>query len=422
MGVPSTEVAEDNHVLKGLLKQIRDAWHRSNAKVYQMTLPDTSIHTEASLATRESVTLYFQRLGGLGGGAERMLCALANALLARGYQVSIVTWDPQDAKSFYFLDSAVQWHRLGISRGVKDKLRRAMAMRNVLKLHGSRCLIGFVMSGDMTVYSAALLSRTPIVAAERNGPSMYRHYYSPARRRLNFCLLKLAHRLTVQLPGFVAGYPKRLRSQITVIPNPVWLPETVVDPGKAAPSGRFRLLFAGRLDPIQKRPLLLARAFSRIARDFTNWELVFVGDGPEKLSIEILAKEEGLLDRMIVRPTTSRIEREFLAAHLFVMPSLWEGFPNALAEAMAQGLPAIGYKDADGVSELISDTSGWLAADEGDPVQALSLVLCEAMGDASMRVRRGKAAREAMRAFEPETIFDRWSDMIDALSKKQGRS
>lgn len=170
-----------------------------------MTFPDTSIHVDVAPRSRTSVTLYFQRLGGLGGGAERMLCALANALLARGHRVSIVTWDPPETKSFYPLDSAVRWHRLGMGVGVKDKLRRALAMRNVLKQHDSRCLIGFVMSGDMTVFSAALASQTPIIAAERNGPSIYYHYYSSARRRLNFCLLRLARRITVQLPDFVAG-------------------------------------------------------------------------------------------------------------------------------------------------------------------------------------------------------------------------
>lgn len=45
----------------------------------------------------------------------------------------------------------------------------------------------------------------------------------------------------------------------------------------------------------------------------------------------------------------------FDASHPFAIPSFWEGFPNAVAEALAYGLPAIGFAEAEGVNSLIFD-------------------------------------------------------------------
>src|SRR5262245_25752726 len=74
---------------------------------------------------KDIVALYFHRLGGLGGGAERMICLLADALVARGFVVHMLSWDDPQAESFYPFSTEVKWHRLGFRAGAADKLRRA---------------------------------------------------------------------------------------------------------------------------------------------------------------------------------------------------------------------------------------------------------------------------------------------------------
>ena len=77
------------------------------------------------------------------------------------------------------------------------------------------------MSGDRTVYAAAKLAGVRLVAAERNAPAMYFLRYGFAQRMVSFFLLNFIDAIAVQLPEFVAGYPRRLRSRMRVIPNPV---------------------------------------------------------------------------------------------------------------------------------------------------------------------------------------------------------
>ena len=140
-------------------------------------------------ANKIAIAIYFYRLGIPGGGAERMVCALANALAVRELDVHIVTWDAPDASSYYPLDNRVTWHRLGFRPGPFDKVRRTFALARVLRREGVRVLVGFVMSGDKTVYGAAKLAGVRLVAAERNAPAMYYLCYSKLQRWQFFSLL-----------------------------------------------------------------------------------------------------------------------------------------------------------------------------------------------------------------------------------------
>lgn len=360
------------------------------------------------------IALYFQRLDRQGGGAERMLCQLANALVQRGFVVHVVSWDGPEARTFYPLNSAVRWHRLGFSSGVLDKLRRTRALAQLLRRHRIVTLIGFVMSGDMTVFASAKLAGCRIFAAERNGPSMYWRLYSPRRRRINFSLLRLADHILVQSPEFRDGYPEGLRKRIEVIPNPVRPVSVYATPSEINAEGRRVLLAVGRLDPVQKRPHLLIEAFARNADRHSDWDLVLVGDGPARSTLEKFIISRGLADRIRIMPTTREIEKLYLSAHLYAMPSAWEGFPNALAEAMSHGLPAVGFAESEGVAELVRQAGGWIAEERGEPVTSLANCLDLALSNPTELTKRGQAARQAMAVFEPEAIYDRWVQVLGA--------
>lgn len=361
-----------------------------------------------------SVACYFYRLAN-AGGAERMICQLASALAERGFRVRLVSWDQPDAKAFYPLHPAVRWEKLGFHPGIFDKLRRTRALVQALRDNHVRVLLGFVMSGDRTVYAAAKLAGVRLVAAERNAPVMYRLRYNGVHRWLSFRFLHLADRITVQMPEFVAGYPDSLRDRIEVIPNPVPVASRHARPATANAAGRFTLLAVSRLDGVQKRIDQLIEAFSRVAVKHPAWDLRIVGDGPERRGLHRLAAERGVADRVSIEPSVADIFGAYAQAHLFAIPSLWEGFPNALAEAMSHGLPAVGFEDAAGVAELIRrGGGGWLARGLDDAT-ALADALDHAMTDNEERARRGKLATQSMAAFAPDVQFERWAVLLESM-------
>lgn len=378
-------------------------------------MPDISSKTEIP-----AVALYFYRLSGAAGGAERMVCQLAGALAARGFEVHLISWDDGDAIAFYPIDPAVRWTKLGFAAGHMDKLRRIQALHSVLRSNSIKVLVGFVMSGDRTVFAAAKLAGVKLVAAERNAPEMYRFRYGAIKRWATFCLLGLADRIVVQMESYVAGYPLHLHGRIVSISNPVPIAQFSAKPDRADSTGMFTILTVSRLDPVQKRVGCLVGAFSRVANRFPNWCLRIIGDGPEESDLCKRIQKSGLKDRVKIEPSTHDVFDAYAQSHLFVIPSLWEGFPNALAEAMSHRLPAVGFSKAAGVVDLIAPDGGWLA--EGlDDEETLAIVLTEAMADGEERLRRGRSAAQHMRQFSPDHQFDRWADLLYSLTGRQAQ-
>ena len=362
-----------------------------------------------------SLAIYFHRLSG-AGGAERMSCQLADALSERGNCVHLVSWDTPDAAAFHAVSENVTWHRLGFRPGLLDKARRFHALARLLRRREIRILIGFVMSGDKTVHAAAKASGVRLVAAERNAPSMYQWRHTAFRRRQCFFLLRLADCVVVQFEEFAEGYPKALRRRMVAIPNPVALTERRASPETANAAGRYTLLAVGRLDEIQKRLTCLVDAFAKVAGKHPVWDLEIVGDGPGKPMLANRIAEYGLQGRARLSSASPDIVKVYAGSHLFAIPSRWEGFPNALAEALAHGLPAIGFADADGVAHLIDDgETGWLARGIDDPA-ALAEALDRAMSNSAERARRGASAVQAMTAYPPDSQFDKWQDLVECLA------
>lgn len=370
---------------------------------------------------KPTVALYFPRLSGAGGGAERMICELSCALAERGFKVHLASWDEEAAEDFYPLHPQVVRHKLGAPGGWGGKLLRTQRLARVLRRNAAKILIGFVMSGDKTVYAAAKLAGVRLVAAERNAPIMYQLRYNRLRRSANLALLHLCDRIAVQFKDYIYGYPASLRDRIAVIANPVRAARLLAQPATPNAAGRYTLLAAGRLDPLQKRFDHLVLAFAALSRQHPDWDLRLIGDGPHEHQLRNMIADLGLEPRVRLEPTTPDIFSAYAEAHLFAIPSLWEGFPNALAEAMSHGLPAVGYRNAHGVAQLIEDgESGWLADGLNDP-QAFTAALSAALTDAAERKRRGDNARFAMAVYTPEAQYDCWTDLILACTREGAR-
>ena len=179
------------------------------------------------------------------------------------------------------------------------------------------------------------------------------------------------------------------------------------------PDGRFRVIAVGRLDPQKGFDLLIA-AFARVAPALQDWDLVIFGEGAELPSLEAMIAERGLGDRVRLLGVSGEIDRELARSHLMAFPSRFEGFPNALAEAMAAGLPAIGFRGVSGVEELIEHgRTGLVTSMDGT---ALADALEALMADPRRRELYGQAARLRSATWNPQSILSRWEDLLLAAA------
>ena len=210
--------------------------------------------------------------------------------------------------------------------------------------------------------------------------------------------------------GRVADYfPELLRTKIRIIGNPIPIPPVQARVGESF--DRKRVIAVGRYE-LQKGFDLLLDAFALVADNYPDWDLVIIGDGPQRPKFQRRVQVLDLQQRIILKGTVSNVLEEMVNCHLMAFPSRYEGFPNALAEGLATGLPAVGYKGVSGVEELIIDGQTGLLADQREGSRGLARALARLLADDKMRIQLGSAARRHVRQWAPDQIFALWEESL----------
>jgi glycosyltransferase involved in cell wall biosynthesis len=142
--------------------------------------------------------------------------------------------------------------------------------------------------------------------------------------------------------------------------------------------------------------------------------LRLVGDGAEREALARRAAALGVPVEFTGTVPNGALPKLLKEAAVFVLPSLYEGHPKALVEAMACGLPVIG-SDVPGIAEVVRHReTGWLCP-PGDPA-ALAEALAAVIADASLSARLGAAARaDVERRYSVDAVLARELAVIEEL-------
>ncbi len=329
-------------------------------------------------------------LGLRGGGAERVFANVVNGLALRGHRVCVTSFDPPDSAPFYPIDPRVERLSLGVGRvdrptTIAEMIARVAALRMTVLPRKPDIAVGFMHSTYIPLGTALKGSGIPVVASEHTVPAHYR------TRHVDRLLLRLAPALTQTITVVSEqareSFPKWIRNHMIVVPN---LVQTRVQ--KKADlllngRGRKTLLSVGRLS-IEKDFKTLIQAFSILAPKLPEWDLRIIGDGVERPKLEKLIFELNLHGRISMPGYTEAIDDEYASAQLFVLPSLYESLGLVVIEAMAHGLPAVGFSDCPGVNGLISHgRNGLLVDSQEERPAALAKALSLLMADDQLRAQ-----------------------------------
>lgn len=352
----------------------------------------------------------------MAGGVERMVAAVMNALVARGHSINLFTWDSDQSIAFYPMASEITWHQLNmgnplVKAGLPLRVRRALTVRNLMKEFQPDVIVCFQAGPFMAIRTYTAGMSIPVLAAERNAPTRFDHTSGGPWRSLTYNGLRFAKCILIQFESYREHYPAFLRNRIVVIPNPVFPAHGRARSEACDVKGRFRILSVGRLS-YQKNYSVLIEAFAILAPIFPEWDLALIGEGEDRGMLEKLISKKELMTRISMPGTCTTVSTWYTSSHLFCLSSRWEGFPNALAEALSHGLPSIGFVGCAGMQDLIvPGKNGLLAEGNGDPL-TLAKALEKLMASTEVRSAMGKRAVESVKAYDPDEVFSLWEHVL----------
>ena len=212
-------------------------------------------------------------------------------------------------------------------------------------------------------------------------------------------LLTICHEMARDLEGQLGLDPAHVRT----IYNAVDIREVAAraaEPAPEAPVDPY-LIGVGRLDR-QKGFDVLLRAFARLPERATH-RLLLLGEGPELESLQRLAAELGIAERVLLPGWSKNPWALMRRAALFALPSRWEGFGNVVIEAMASGTPVVVSDCSYGPKEIVRHGRDGLIVPTDDDA-ALASALRQILADPQLRERFIAAGAERARDFDVNQI------------------
>ena len=353
------------------------------------------------------------------GGAERVMSILASSWDGQGHQVSVVT-DSAATSDHYELAPNVQrisLNALSVTADLPDKIARNIYRLRRMRFAYLEVAPDLVVAFGSTINVRAVLSGIglgiPILVSERVDPRMVALPW-PWRvlRRLLYplaaCVVAQTEAAAEWIRSFVPSH------RVRVIPNPVC--SLVRAASRPEALGTRRTIIAvGRLDR-QKGFDLLLGAYSLALLKSAEWQLVILGEGREREALQLQIEELGLTDSVLMPGVVKHPEQWLQHAAIFVLSSRFEGFPNALLEAMQCGLPVVAFDCPSGPGEIVRHEQTGLLVPAGE-ADALAAAIARLATDPNLRQRLGSAAAaDVASRFSLQHVCAMWEELLVSVA------
>lgn len=363
------------------------------------------------------------------GGAERVICNLAN-LLSENNNVKIIsTYKLNENPSFNMNDSVEIEYLIEDLKPNKQELKDSLKSFNLIRAF-KELLITFKvlylrkslmvkaiknLDCDIVISTRILHSnwigkyankKIIKIAQEHNHHNNNQKYIKKVIRSLkNFDYFMPVSK---ELSDFY--YKKIKNTKIVYIPNFI---EKL--PDEKSNLENKQLISVGRLDKVKGFNDLID-IFNTFQKSHPDWILHIVGDGKEKQNLQNKINKLNLQEKIFLcgNKLSNELEKEYLNSSIYLMTSFSESFGLVLVEAASYGLPLIAFDSAQGAKEIIDNTkNGFLIANRNkkDFIEKIN----ELIKDSEKRNLFSKNSLITADKFSKNNISEIWNKFIDNM-------
>ena len=343
------------------------------------------------------------------GGAEKTLHTLATSLDSKNHQVAgVVSLKPEGEYARRLKTSGFRVETLGLDRA--PRLSDASRLAEIIARERPDVVHAFMYQAIQLCRLAKTKTSVPfkLISSPRvhyRTRSFWTLLIDRALKNRDDLLISECESSREFLINNLGYDPKKIRTIRNGVDLPGERQKQRVNPND------LLIAAVGRLDK-QKGFATLIEAMSRLKT--SNLRCVILGDGPERARLEALVRKLELGDRVQLPGERGDIASRLAACDIYCLPSLWEGLPNALLEAMALGLPVVA-SNVDGVPEAVEDGKTGLLVAPSDPV-ALAKALEKLAVDPALRASLGATARASVgKRFTVRRMIDSYQEAYSTL-------
>jgi glycosyltransferase involved in cell wall biosynthesis len=350
------------------------------------------------------------------GGAERALTRLALGLDRSRWQPRVYCLGPRGCFADELEAGGVTVECFG-GRGMLSAPIVLIRLTRALRRFRPAILQTFLFHANFLGRLAGRMARVPrIVSGIRVAERRCRWHVS-----LDYWTNWLVdHNVCVSqgVADFASNVMRLRRDKLSVIPNGVDYQRFATASSAdlrslGIPDGSRVIISVARLDE-QKGIAFLLEAAETVCQDDPNAHFLIAGDGPDRARLTAIAEQRGVTNNVHFVGNRDDVSNMLAASDLFVLPSLWEGMPNALLEAMAAGLPVIAT-DVEGSRELIESGVNGLLVPAASPVP-LAAAIRSILGNVQFGATLARASQNTIeKRFTEESVVSAYDELYRSL-------
>lgn len=343
------------------------------------------------------IALYIPSMS--GGGAERVMLALANGLVEKDIQVDLLL-NKVDGPYLKYASRKVNIVNLNTSR----VLNSILPLSKYLRREKPDVILSAMNYVNIVAVMAQLISgsNTKVVLSEHGNLTESKKNLGRIKGLVITSLMKWAYRKSHAIVAVSDGVADALsnelkisRNKITTIYNPIFSQDIVKRSNELISHpwvGKNALplvIGVGRLT-LQKDFSTLIHAFKQVLVK-RECNLIILGEGKLRSELENLIKTLGLQDNVQLPGFVDNPYAWMSQADLFVLSSVHEGFGNVIVEAMACGTPVVSTDCPSGPSEILEDGKWGDLVPPGN-AQLLSQSIIKSLSTPNQKDIKGRAA------------------------------